>query len=110
MEQQADNFLAFYIGGRQPMVTVLSFALLLTLQHPETLARYTVTLIIGASLSKLNSTQMHVIYMYGGTTVMHALQRLHGNLRMPVSYHQHMFRFFVHAHLTNTALVGTTLS
>ena len=46
MEQQADNFLAFYIGGRQPMVNVLSFALLLTLQHPEVLARYTVILII----------------------------------------------------------------
>ena len=45
MEQQADNFLAFYIGGRQPMVTVLSFALLLTLQHPEVLARYTEMLI-----------------------------------------------------------------
>lgn len=39
MEQQADNFLAFYIGGRQPMVSVLTFALILTLQHPEALAR-----------------------------------------------------------------------
>ena len=44
MEQQADNFLAFFIGGREPMVTVLSFALLLTLKHPEVLARYTVIL------------------------------------------------------------------
>ena len=44
MEQQADNFLAFFIGGREPMVTVIAFALLLTLKHPEVLARYTVIL------------------------------------------------------------------
>jgi cytochrome P450 len=53
MEQQADNFLGFFIGGRQPMVTVLSFALLLTLKHPEVLARYTVILAVTQTIDKV---------------------------------------------------------
>ena len=38
------------------MVIVLSFAILLTLQHPEILARFTVILKLGVSLSEPHIT------------------------------------------------------
>ena len=40
IEELVDDFVTFYVAGQETTANLLSFALILTLQHPEVLERY----------------------------------------------------------------------
>ena len=40
IEVLVDDFVGFFIGGQETTANLLSFALILTLQHPHVLERY----------------------------------------------------------------------